>query len=101
MTVQPRFREERKGLCAPHPKLDHEPPDVPWSRVAALLAINRFCAPGSEVAIEPRWYPSTALMQRAPKGLEKTIATGRLKDRNQMEWRLGKIQARHPQVNDL
>jgi len=40
---------------------DHEPADVPWSRVAALLAINRLCAPGSELAIEQRWYPSTAL----------------------------------------
>jgi transposase len=35
--------------------------DVPWSRVAAVLAINRLCAPGSELAIEQRWYPSTAL----------------------------------------
>lgn len=35
--------------------------DVPWSRVAALLAINRLCAPGSELAIEQRWFPATAL----------------------------------------
>src|SRR5664280_1201555 len=35
--------------------------DVPWSRVAALLAINRLCASGSELAIEQRWYPTTAL----------------------------------------
>src|SRR3954453_937771 len=41
--------------------LDAEHADVPWSRVAALLAINRLCAPGSELAIEQRWYPSTAL----------------------------------------
>ena len=41
--------------------VDGEPADVPWSRVAALLAINRLCAPGSELAIELRWYPSTAL----------------------------------------
>jgi hypothetical protein len=41
--------------------VDDEPADVPWSRVAALLAINRFCAPGSELAIEQRCYPSTAL----------------------------------------
>jgi transposase len=41
--------------------IDSEPADVPWSRVAALLAINRLCAPGSELAIEQRWYPSTAL----------------------------------------
>jgi transposase len=41
--------------------VDDEPADVPWSRVTALLAINRLCAPGSELAIEQRWYPSTAL----------------------------------------
>jgi transposase len=41
--------------------VDDEPADVSWSRVAALLAINRLCAPGSELAIEQRWYPSTAL----------------------------------------
>src|SRR5271154_5771847 len=41
--------------------VDRESADVPWSRVAAVLAINRLCAPGSELAIEQRWYPSTAL----------------------------------------
>jgi transposase len=41
--------------------IDDDPADVRWSRVAALLAINRLCAPGSELAIEQRWYPSTAL----------------------------------------
>src|SRR5499433_1703216 len=41
--------------------LDEQAADVPWSRVAAVLAINRLCAPGSELAIEERWYPSTAL----------------------------------------
>src|SRR3970282_925420 len=41
--------------------VDHEAADVPWSRVAAVLAINRLCAPGSELAIEERWYPTTAL----------------------------------------
>src|SRR3984893_596681 len=41
--------------------MDDAPGDVPWSRVAALLAINRLCAPGSELAVEQRWYPSTAL----------------------------------------
>ena len=35
--------------------------DVPWSQVAALLAINRLCAPGSELALEQRWFPATAL----------------------------------------
>ena len=32
-------------------RLDDEPADVPWSRVAALLAINRLCAPSSELGI--------------------------------------------------
>jgi len=41
--------------------IDAHEADVPWSRVAAVLAINRLCAPGSELAIEERWYPSTAL----------------------------------------
>jgi hypothetical protein len=41
--------------------IDGDPADVPWSRVAALLAIHLLCAPGSELAIEQRWYPSTAL----------------------------------------
>jgi len=35
--------------------------EVRWSQVAALLAINRLCAPGSELAIEQRWFPATAL----------------------------------------
>ena len=42
-------------------RLDHDGADVPWSQVAAVLAINRLCAPGSELAIEQRWYPTTAL----------------------------------------
>jgi hypothetical protein len=41
--------------------VDEHAADVSWSRVAAVLAINRLCAPGSELAIEERWYPSTAL----------------------------------------
>jgi transposase len=41
--------------------LDVDGADVPWSRVAAVLAINRLCDPGSELAVEQHWYPSTAL----------------------------------------
>ena len=41
--------------------VDEHEADVAWSRIAAVLAINRLCAPGSELAIEQRWYPSTAL----------------------------------------
>lgn len=41
--------------------LDQSEAEVEWSRVAAVLAINRLCAPGSELSIEARWYPTTAL----------------------------------------
>src|ERR1035437_4386087 len=44
--------------------VDDDAAEVPWSRVAAVLAINRLCAPGSEWAIEQRWYPATALDDR-------------------------------------
>jgi hypothetical protein len=40
-------------------------------------------------------------MELALERLQKTIVTGRLKDRNKMERRLGRIQARHSQANDL
>jgi transposase len=51
-----------------------------------------------EKAIRNRF---SARMEDALTRLAKTIATGRLKDRNKMERRLGRIQASHPQVNDL
>ena len=41
--------------------VDGDGADVPWSCVTAVLAINRLCAPGSELGIEERWYPGTAL----------------------------------------
>src|SRR6204780_3824036 len=41
--------------------LDEEAAEVPWSGGGGGRAINRLCAPGSELAIEERWYPSTAL----------------------------------------
>jgi transposase len=47
------------GFC--ETALDGVPAEVPWSRIAAVLAINRLCAPGSELAIEARWYATTAL----------------------------------------
>jgi transposase len=35
--------------------------DVPWSSVAAILAVNRLCAPRSELFIDEQWYRLTAL----------------------------------------
>jgi hypothetical protein len=51
-----------------------------------------------EKAIRKRF---STRMEAALQALEKTIASGRLKDRYKMERRLGRIQARHSQVNDL
>jgi hypothetical protein len=51
-----------------------------------------------EKAIRSRF---STRMEDALKRLAQTIATGRLKDRNKMERRLGRIQARHSPVNDL
>lgn len=35
--------------------------DIAWSMVAAILTINRLCAPRSELFIDERWYRQTAL----------------------------------------
>src|SRR3954454_8777516 len=51
-----------------------------------------------EKAIRNRF---SARLEDALKRLAKTIETGRLKDRNKMERRLGRIQASHPQVSEL
>jgi hypothetical protein len=34
------------------PRVDGDRAEVPWSQIAAVLAINRLCAPGSELKIE-------------------------------------------------
>jgi hypothetical protein len=84
-----------------------------WTRVRPEVEIKKVAIPQGEEtyilcrtsgrkekekAIRSRFSNS---METALKSLEKTIVTGRLKDRNKMERRLGKIQARHPQVNEL
>jgi len=51
-----------------------------------------------EKAIRSRFV---AKMEKARTGLEKRIAEGKLKDRDKMWMRLGRIQASHPQVADL
>jgi transposase len=51
-----------------------------------------------EKAIRSRFV---AKIEKALTGLEKRIAEGKLKDRDKMWMRLGRIQASHPQVADL
>src|SRR5438309_6556535 len=55
--------------------VDRDGVEVRWSRVTAVLAINRLCAPGSELAVEERWYPSTALEDLLEIEEVKTDAT--------------------------
>src|SRR5204862_4755048 len=84
-----------------------------WTRVRPEVEVKKVAIPQgeetyilcrtsgrkeNEKAMRSRFSNS---METALKGLEKAILTGRLKDRNKMERRLGKTQARHPQVNDL
>jgi hypothetical protein len=84
-----------------------------WTQVRPEVAVKQVAiSPGEETyilcrtagrkekekAIRKRF---STRMEDALQRLQKTIAAGRLKDRNKMERRLGKIQARHPQVNDL
>src|SRR5258708_30492308 len=84
-----------------------------WTRVRPEVEVKQVAIPQGEEtyilcrtagrkekekAIRSRFSTS---MEDALKRLEKSIATGRLKDRNKMERRLGKIQGRHPSVNDL
>ena len=84
-----------------------------WTRVRPEVEVKKVASPeGAETyilcrtagrkekekAIRSRFSTS---MEKALQGLEKAIAKGRLKDRNKMERRLGRIQARHPSVNDL
>lgn len=51
--------------------------DVPWSVVAAILTIARFCQPQSELHIETTWYRSTALDDLLNVPIEK-VHTDRL-----------------------
>jgi transposase len=79
-------------------------PDVEVKRVAIpegeeMYILCRTAArKEKEKAIRKRF---STRMEAALEALEKNIASGRLKDRYKMERRLGRIQARHPQVNDL
>jgi transposase len=41
--------------------IESEREEVPWSTVAMILVIARFCEPSSELHIEEKWYRRTAL----------------------------------------
>jgi transposase len=84
-----------------------------WTRVRPEVEVKKVAIPQGEEtyilcrtsgrqekekAIRSRF---SARMEEALQRLAKTIETGRLKDRNKMERRLGRIQAGHSQVSDL
>jgi transposase len=53
---------KRLGLeefCEKHIPAGRE--DIPWSVMAAVLSLSRFCAPSSELQIADSWYSKTAL----------------------------------------
>src|ERR1700746_3432641 len=84
-----------------------------WTRVKPEVEVKKISIPqGEETYILCRTagrkekekairHRFSTHMEDALKRLAKTIATGRLKDRNKMERRLGRIQASHSQVSDL
>jgi len=41
--------------------LGEEAGQVAWAKVVELLAVNRLCAPGSELSVHEKWYPQTAM----------------------------------------
>jgi transposase len=87
--------------------------DGEWERIRPDVQVQRVSTPaGDETYIlcrsTARKAKETAMrnrvstsMEKALGQLEKRIASGKLKDRSKIERMLGKIQARHPSVNDL
>jgi len=41
--------------------LGEERGQVPWAKVVELLAVNRLCAPRSELSIHEKWFPQSAM----------------------------------------
>jgi transposase len=87
--------------------------DGKWEKIRPDVEVQRVSTPsGEETYIlcrsTARKAKETAMrkrvstsMEKALGQLEKRIVSGKLKDRSKIERMLGKIQARHPSVNDL
>ena len=73
------------------------------SEIAKLLASPAFldALPGSLLPDRASQNRVSILLERMRQSAGFVYGSGRLKDRYKMERRLGRIQARHPQVNDL
>ena len=94
-------------------QFEAELPKDDWTEVRPEVEVKQVAIPGCEETYVLCWTAApkekekairdrfSSRMEGALARLAKTIANGRLKDRYKMERRLGRIQARHPQVNDL
>jgi transposase len=56
-------------FCKEHMKEGRE--EIPWSVMASILVLARFCAPSSELQIAESWYDKTALDDLLGVGCEK------------------------------
>jgi hypothetical protein len=94
-----RFEEEllKEDRTHVRPEVEVKKVAIPEGEETYILCGTAGCKE-KEKAIRNRFSNSR---ETVLKGLEKAIVMGRLKDGNKMERRLGKIQARHPQGNDL
>jgi transposase len=94
-----QFEEEllKDDWTQVRPEMEVKKVAIPQGEETFILCRTR-ARKEKEKAIRNRF---SARMEDALKRLARTIETGRLKDRNKMERRLGRIQASHPQVNDL
>ncbi len=94
-----RFEAEllKDDLIRVRPEVEVKKVAIPQGGETYILCRTRG-RKGKEQAIRSRF---SNRMEAALEALQASISAGRLKDRNKMERRLGRIQARHPQVSDL
>jgi transposase len=88
---------EKEGWAQARPEVEVKQIPIPGGEETYVLC-RTAGRQEKEQAIRKRFSDR---MEDALTRLAKTISTGRLKDRCKMERRLGRIQAKHPQVNDL
>ena len=53
------FPGNAADFCRDHIPSSRE--EIPWSIMAAILVLGRFCAPSSELQMADSWYGKTAL----------------------------------------
>jgi len=83
--------------------------EVPWEKVAELLAVNRLCDPGSELNVHEKWYPKTGMsllpdckqlviaLIVAPEGfpLSYEIFDGNTRDATSLDRMMGQVESKY------